>query len=406
MSDTAQRLHQNATPANGAPDGCSLAAAIPPVRSIMSHESHEMRKLQTSTSMYMPQGASPTERTSSDGSAGFASTPGSGSAGGLGTPGSGSAGGLGSPGGRLAQLRPIRKKLTRGETRTSFMDRSLDSKGDRDGAPTKTFRLMSDTNMSALKLFKTLDVDNSGCLDLDEVAKLAELLEVSMPKSGVRRSFEEMDEDGDGEVTFEEFAIWWQNVKENDRRKVRRMVRNAFHKLDRNGDGTIHKHEFKALMNAKMRKVMKLLGGPFDLEKDWALMHRAYVERGGQLDDHLPVSFSLFESWWKNRNGIDDGEVPVIPEAMALRINDAVRTLDTPFCNAVSACCLPPCPLPPAPCPLPPSRIIQPTLPTKCPRPSGIRLCLHMCAVSPHENRRRFVALRAPTTSARSLPYR
>jgi hypothetical protein len=105
--------------------------------------------------------------------------------------------------------------------------------------------------------------------------------------------------------------------------------RNAFHKLDKNGDGTIFKYEFEALMSKKMSNIMRLLGGPFDLEKDWRLMHINHLERGGELTEKLPVSFSLFESWWKNRNGIDDGEVPVIPEAMALRINEAVRTVST-----------------------------------------------------------------------------
>ena len=75
---------------------------------------------------------------------------------------------------------------------------------------------------------------------------------------------------------------------------------------------------------------MNLLGDPFDLEKDWALMHRRFVERGGELTDSLLVSFSLFEKWWKLRNGIEDAEIPVIPEAMALRINEAVRFVATP----------------------------------------------------------------------------
>jgi hypothetical protein len=74
-----------------------------------------------------------------------------------------------------------------------------------------------------------------------------------------------------------------------------------------------------------MSGVMGLLGGPFDLGMDWALMHKNHVDRGEELTDMLPVNFSLFESWWKARNGIDDGEVPVIPEAMALRIDEAVR---------------------------------------------------------------------------------
>jgi len=122
-------------------------------------------------------------------------------------------------------------------------------------------------------------------------------------------------------------------VKENDRRKVRRKVRNAFHNLDRNKDGTIDKEEFAGFMTPTMSRLMNLLGKPFDLEKDWALMHRSFVERGGELTDDLLVSFSLFEKWWKFRNGIDDCEIPVIPETMALRINEAVRATSRPVAN-------------------------------------------------------------------------
>lgn len=222
--------------------------------------------------------------------------------------------------------RPRNRALTRIQTRTSYVDKAYDSMG----SPTATFRVMSDANMTAKKLFTQLDADGSGYLDVDEVENLARMLGVQANEGEVRTAFEEMDDDGNGEISFEEFSSWWQNVRENDRRKVRRKVRNAFHKLDRHGNGTINKQEFAMLMSMKMRKLMNLLGEPFDLEKDWALVHRSFVERGGELTDSLLVSFSLFEKWWKFRNGIEDFDLPVIPETMALRINEAVRFVATP----------------------------------------------------------------------------
>lgn len=220
------------------------------------------------------------------------------------------------------------RQLTRAQTRTSFVDKALDSAD----APTQTLRIMADVNLTAMKLFAELDTDGSGYLDLDEVAKLSQMLGVNATRSEVQKAFAEMDNDANGEVSFEEFQRWWQNVKENDRRKVRRKVRNAFHKLDHNKDGTIDKEEFAGFMSPSMSRLMSLLGEPFDLEKDWALMHRSFVERGGALTDDLLVSFSLFEKWWKFRNGIDDSEIPVIPETMALRINEAVRPVATAAC--------------------------------------------------------------------------
>lgn len=215
--------------------------------------------------------------------------------------------------------RPRNRALTRDQTRFSFVDKAFDSTNS-----TVTFRAMSAAENTAKKLFTSLDTDGSGYLDLDAVAKLSQMLGVQATKREVRAAFEEMDDDGNGEISFKEFATWWQNVRENDRRKVRRKVRNAFHKCDRNGDGTIDKQEFATMMSMQTKKLVNLLGEKFDLEKDWALMHRAFVERGGELTDSLLVSFSLFEKWWKFRNGIEDSEIPVIPETMALRINEAV----------------------------------------------------------------------------------
>ena len=34
---------------------------------------------------------------------------------------------------------------------------------------------------------------------------------------------------------------------------------------------------------------------------------------------------AVFEKWWKLRNGIDDAEIPVLPESMAKEVNEFVR---------------------------------------------------------------------------------
>ena len=70
---------------------------------------------------------------------------------------------------RSSSERPSRaqhtvRKLTKSRTQTSFMEQSLDQVGGHKD-PNQTFRLMSDQNMTALKLFQALDRDSSGCLD-------------------------------------------------------------------------------------------------------------------------------------------------------------------------------------------------------------------------------------------------
>ena len=93
-----------------------------------------------------------------------------------------------------ARATDFRRRLSK--TTTSLADSSLD------GEQTKTFRLMSNQNMTAWKLFQQLDRDRSGCLDYEEVGRLASLLHVSLKKAQVRQAFMEMDENRDGDITF------------------------------------------------------------------------------------------------------------------------------------------------------------------------------------------------------------
>ena len=62
---------------------------------------------------------------------------------------------------------------------------------------------------SLRKTFDELDEDGSGFLDHDEVAKLAEKLGRPMDADTLAKSIKLMDEDGDGVVDFPEFLAWW-----------------------------------------------------------------------------------------------------------------------------------------------------------------------------------------------------
>ena len=59
--------------------------------------------------------------------------------------------------------------------------------------------------------FRSIDVDRSGALDKDEVALMAEQLGFKLTVDELNTAIKEMDLDGDGEVTFDEFVAWWNN---------------------------------------------------------------------------------------------------------------------------------------------------------------------------------------------------
>jgi hypothetical protein len=66
------------------------------------------------------------------------------------------------------------------------------------------------SNENALRqTFNELDVDNSGALDHQEVARLADKLGRPMDEETMAKAIKLMDADGDGVVDFPEFLAWW-----------------------------------------------------------------------------------------------------------------------------------------------------------------------------------------------------
>jgi hypothetical protein len=63
-------------------------------------------------------------------------------------------------------------------------------------------------------VFKSIDLDDNGTLERDELAMAAERLGQSMSEQELDAAMSEMDEDGSGEIDFDEFLSWW------DRRKA------------------------------------------------------------------------------------------------------------------------------------------------------------------------------------------
>ena len=68
-------------------------------------------------------------------------------------------------------------------------------------------------DMTPRQVFDSLDEDGSGFLDRAEVEKASGVLGAGlgfiMSAEELDKQFTAMDPDGDGEVTFEEFQVWW-----------------------------------------------------------------------------------------------------------------------------------------------------------------------------------------------------
>ena len=65
------------------------------------------------------------------------------------------------------------------------------------------------TRNQALMMFEEVDKDGSGMLDRDEVKLLCQKMGKNLSSKQIDAAMAEMDDDGGGEVDYEEFKKWW-----------------------------------------------------------------------------------------------------------------------------------------------------------------------------------------------------
>jgi Ca2+-binding EF-hand superfamily protein len=78
------------------------------------------------------------------------------------------------------------------------------------------------------EVFDIVDADHGGSLDRDEVATLADFFgDTSMTEAQIDEAMAEMDDDGSGEVDFEEFRLWYHG------RDARRLAKQEAEKKEK-----------------------------------------------------------------------------------------------------------------------------------------------------------------------------
>ena len=181
--------------------------------------------------------------------------------------------------------------------------------------------------------FQEMDEDDSGEMDMHEVGELTRRLGMSVGRRAQKRAFSEMNSDGHGGVTFQDFAKWWNTQQAIARRDMRRVIKELFESADDDHSGILEQHEFAALVD-KANKNLGLpalfAGGPelqdpdsadkprFDLEEAWAQIRKVPFAEGKKLG----VNFAGFEAWWKAQSGATDPDIPVLPEYMVMKIDE------------------------------------------------------------------------------------
>ena len=160
-------------------------------------------------------------------------------------------------------------------------------------------------------LFDEIDDDESGELDREEVGQLLENLGGKLKPDVLSSAMQELDKDGDGTVTFDEFLKWWQNIRSdraggsqwaaiinmrNRELQEEEELRALFETTDKDGGGTIDAAE------------LGMLTGDLGLALSVPEVQEAM--RDIDDDDSGEIDFEEFYDWYRDNKKSKFGLAP------------------------------------------------------------------------------------------------
>jgi len=98
------------------------------------------------------------------------------------------------------------------------------------------------------RLFKIIDDDNSGTLDMNEFKKAVRDFKIDLSQGEVQLVFGAFDRDGNGTIDYDEFVRGVRGGMNPFRQKI---ARQAFAKLDKDGSGVIDINDIRGVYSAK-----------------------------------------------------------------------------------------------------------------------------------------------------------
>lgn len=150
---------------------------------------------------------------------------------------------------------------------------------------------------SAKEAFARADTDMNGRIDMTEWESLLISLDMKLDKEDIVRIWRQIDLDGDGFVSFEEFDIWW--CLNGGKNKFQlKDAREIFRELDTDGSGTLDKAE---LMQLCHHLGMKSLTD----KQATKLMNEIDVDGDGD------ISIDEFDIWWQENGGAKYRRAPI-----------------------------------------------------------------------------------------------
>ena len=102
-----------------------------------------------------------------------------------------------------------------------------------------------DARTRARELFDAIDIDKGGTLDATEMAQMAKLLQQQFPRIHLHPAFDlavefkDMDVDGRGVVTFEQFDAWWKKRSGDDAPTIPILPESMVRMINTTVEGTL-----------------------------------------------------------------------------------------------------------------------------------------------------------------------
>ncbi|CAL4091671.1 unnamed protein product [Meganyctiphanes norvegica] len=99
------------------------------------------------------------------------------------------------------------------------------------------------------KAFESFDTDGKGAINLETIGNILRMMGVKFSHSNLQEIFDEVDDDGSGELEFEEFTeLAAKFLIEEDEEELKNELREAFRIYDKQGEGFITTEVLKEIL--------------------------------------------------------------------------------------------------------------------------------------------------------------